>query len=344
MKKLLLACLMFSTALTAQISYQSSITLNDKEEGFYRFQVIPQDFSANNDERICIQTDTDKIAIYNNEFQRTRLLVVPSSNAINKQVQEHRENLGNNIYADEWTVEMSSEWKSDFEGAIMVDFDSPNADIVSPIMLTQTLFNEDASYEYISLPWFLPSEPNYEFCWNQVGEECVGRTASYYSIATSFDIKQDNGNIVQSCTFSDNFYLKTSGKDDACMIMKIGGNYYLIFSGYIGNDAAYSIFRINRHNTALPVQQMGAPIRVSAYPNPSNRNQMLNIVLSGENAGRAKTDVQVTNLNGQVTGHQTIPVGQNQTTMPASNFAPGLNLIRVLQNGQPVDTKKVLVE
>lgn len=336
MKKLLLACLMFSTALTAQINYQTSITLNDKEEGFYRFQVIPQDFSANNDERICIQTDTDKIAVYNNEFQRTRLLVVTPSQATCRNISEHRENLGNNTYSNEWTVDHSNEWKSDFEGAIMVDFDSPNADIVSPIMLTQTLFNEDASYEYISIQWTLPSEPNYISCSYQVGDECVSRYTSYYSTATGFDIKQDNGNIVQSCTFSDNFYLKTSSKDDECLIMKIGGNYYLIFSGYIGNDAAYSIFRINRNNTALPIQQMGAPIRVSAYPNPINRNQMLNIVLSGENAGRAKTDVQVTNLNGQVTGHQTIPVGQNQTTIPASNFAPGLNLIQVLQNGQPV--------
>ena len=39
-----------------------------------------------------------------------------------------------------------------------------------------------------------------------------------------------------------------------------------------------------------------------------------------------------------------VPAGQKQASIPANNFAPGMNIIRVQQNGQTVGTAKIVAK
>ena len=125
-------------------------------------------------------------------------------------------------------------------------------------------------------------------------------------------------------------------------IIKLSNEYYILCSGMMNESPAMLVYKINR--AAQSVQQLGAPVRMSAYPNPVNRNNTITILLSGENAGKGLTELQVTNLQGQVVDRHIVPAGQQQAIIPANNFAPGMNIIRVQQNGQTVGSAKIVAK
>ena len=102
------------------------------------------------------------------------------------------------------------------------------------------------------------------------------------------------------------------------------------------------VYKINP-DSKNSVQQVMEPVRIAAYPNPANRNQMVTIQLSGEHAGKTPTEIQVTNLQGQTTEKHIIPAGQIRTTIPANTLSPGMNIIRMQQKGEAVGSAKVIV-
>ena len=103
------------------------------------------------------------------------------------------------------------------------------------------------------------------------------------------------------------------------------------------------VYRINRSNGA-GVEQVSEPVKIGAYPNPASRNQTITIQLIGEKAGTAPTELQITNLQGQVVGRRMVPAGEEKTTISAEKFAPGMNVINVLQNGKSVGKEKVIIK
>ena len=152
----------------------------------------------------------------------------------------------------------------------------------------------------------------------------------------------DNGNSLQSVSFPSGFVMIGSVN---AQIIKLSDEYYLICTGEMNDKPTMLVYKINRDNgNGIPVQQIGEPMRIAAYPNPADRSQTVTIQLTGSNAGKTQTELQVTNLQGQTIDRRTIPAGQQQTTIPAHNLAPGLNLINILQKGQTVGTGKVIVQ
>ena len=222
-------------------------------------------------------------------------------------------------------------------------FDDENGD---GLCLTQTLFNEDAQYEYLYFPisgykrsnYNYPSDP-YEY---SDKEESYSYTQEqdvyYYSVFAGFEIKSESGATLQSITFPNGFEMEGLTAE----IIKLSNEYYIICTGMMNESPAMLVYKINR--AAQSVQQLGAPVQMSAYPNPVNRNNTVTILLSGENAGKGQTELQVTNLQGQVVDRHIVPAGQQQAIIPANNFAPGMNIIRVQQNGQTVGSAKIVAK
>ena len=152
----------------------------------------------------------------------------------------------------------------------------------------------------------------------------------------------DNGNSLQSVSFPSGFVMIGSVN---AQIIKLSDEYYLICTGEMNDKPTMLVYKINRDNgNGIPVQQIGEPMRIAAYPNPADHSQTVTIQLTGSNAGKTQTELQVTNLQGQTIDRRTIPAGQQQTTIPAHNLAPGLNLINIQQKGQTVGTGKVIVQ
>ncbi len=255
-----------------------------------------------------------------------------------------------NTFSDTWT-EYSR--KNDFVniniGLGMFDYDDGEfqytwGDNVG--LLTQTLFNEDAQYEYIH---FLPggykleeygNEPDCGDC--HCDDEYLSRNRYYHARCGGFEIVSETGNALCSVTFPST--VEVDLWYNTATLIKLDNKYYICISANLKEQGELVLlcYRIERNNSGAFVQQVSAPMPIAAYPSPANRNQTITINLNGDN--KTATELQVVNMNGQVLDRRTIPAGQQQTTIPASHFAPGTNLINATQNGQPVGTTRVIVK
>ena len=224
-----------------------------------------------------------------------------------------------------------------------VMFDEESGD---GLCLTQTLFNEDEQYEYLHFPISgykastsyneYPSSPDCYDC--ESGSYTEHRDLYYYSYYSGFEIKSESGASLQTISFPSGFVMPNVTVE----IIKLSNEYYIICTGMMNENPAMLVYKINRATQS--VQQIGAPVQMIAYPNPVNRNNTVTILLGGENAGKGQTELQVTNMQGQVVERHMVPAGQKQTTIPARNFAPGMNVIHVQQNGQTVSTAKIIAK
>ena len=109
-------------------------------------------------------------------------------------------------------------------------------------------------------------------------------------------------------------------------------------------SSAEESLAINRSSVGASVEQVCAPIKVGAFPSVANRNQMITIQLSGDNAGKNQTNLQVVDMQGKVLNQQTIPTGQTSTTIPAHRLSNGMNLIKITQGSKTIGTEKVIIK
>ncbi len=239
-------------------------------------------------------------------------------------------------------------------GLGFINFDNDQLNVTSEdgngMCLTQTLFNEDAQYEYLHFPISSyieanygnsPNEPICTNCYSESTSFLESTSLFYRAVYSGFEIKSETGSTLQSITFPNGFIMKSYIH---AQIIKLSNEFYIVCTGEMSDVPAMLVYKINRNSKGESIQQVSAPMRIGAYPNPVKHNQIITIQLSGENAGQAQTDLQVTNLQGQVLDNRSIPAGQQQTTISTANFAPGMNVINVLQNGKTIGTEKVIVQ
>ena len=231
----------------------------------------------------------------------------------------------------------------DSDPSIVYNFDTGDG-----LCLTQTLFNSDDKYEYLHFPNELsdeqsggrgPISPEQEFYESTTYTEYS--TFWRYSIYKGFNIMSEDGSVLQSVTFPNGFEMMEWVRTD---IIQISGGFYILCMGNMGDQTTLLVYKINRSSVGASVEQVCAPIKVGVYPNLVNRNQTITIQLSGDNAAKTATDVEVVNLSGQVTDRQTISAGQTHTQIRATKFSTGMNVVNLLQNGKTIGTQRVIVK
>ena len=250
----------------------------------------------------------------------------------------------------EWVEVDTTHWVSVQDCGIgFVDYDANQ--IISEIFsngdgvcLSQTLFNQDEKYEYLSFSYELSEEsiyeencplPDYSSTFTQYGE---GWRVSAYK---SFNVMSEDGTILQTITFPNGFNMIELV--DA-QVIKLADQYYILCQGEMNESETLLIYKINRSSVGASVEQVCAPIKVGAFPSIANRNQMITIQLSGDNAGNNQTNLQVVDMQGKVLNQQTIPAGQTTTTIPAHRLSNGMNLIKITQGSKTIGTEKVIIK
>lgn len=250
----------------------------------------------------------------------------------------------------EWVGVDTTHWVSVQDYGIgFVDYDANQ--IISEIFsngdgvcLSQTLFNQDEKYEYLSFSHELSEEsiyeencplPEYSSTFTQYGE---GWRASAYK---SFNVMSEDGTILQTVTFPNGFNMIELVE---AQVIKLADQYYILCQGEMNESETLLIYKINRSSVGASVEQVCAPIKVGAFPSIANRNQMITIQLSGDNAGSRQTNLQVVDMQGKVLNQQTIPAGQTSTTIPAHRLSNGMNLIKITQGTKTIGTEKVIVK
>ena len=250
----------------------------------------------------------------------------------------------------EWVEVDTTHWVSVQDYGIgFVDYDANQ--IISEIFsngdgvcLSQTLFNQDEKYEYLSFSYELSEEsiyeencplPEYSSTFTQYG---TGWRASAYK---SFNVMSEDGTILQTVTFPNGFNVIELVE---AQVIKLADQYYILCQGEMNESETLLIYKINRSSVGASVEQVCAPIKVGAFPSVANRNQMITIQLSGDNAGSSQTNLQVVDMQGKVLNQQTIPAGQTTTTIPAHRLSNGMNLIKITQGSKTLGTEKVIVK
>lgn len=264
-----------------------------------------------------------------------------------------------NIYAEdevtfeygEWSETGTEKYGSAQDGGIgFLDYDSQSIgdsdEYGDGLCLSQTLFNTDDKYEYLSFPHELSEE--YGYGYNEPTpdhyESCTytePTTFYQYSLYKSFNIMSEDGTILQTVTFPNGFEMM---KYVTAQIIQLAGEFYILCQGEMNESETLLIYKINRSSVGASVEQVCAPIKVGAFPSIANRNQMITIQLSGDNAGSRQTNLQVVDMQGKVLNQQTIPAGQTSTTIPAHRLSNGMNLIKITQGSKTIGTEKVIIK
>lgn len=158
-------------------------------------------------------------------------------------------------YTDNWIE--GEETKTVLEGGISYrNYDNDITDASYVWLITQTLFNEDANYEYLHFPIssYTAREPYGPMC-----ENCPNYREKYGTY-TSFNVMSEDGTILQTVSFPNGFKMVRYINAE---IIKLSNEHYIICTGEMGENTAMLIYKINRTNSGAAVQQVSEPQQIS---------------------------------------------------------------------------------
>lgn len=293
MKKILLGSIMLLTTATTNAQVDNNPTIFNIDRGGV-INVIPKPLSYDGTNRVYVFNSDKQVTIYSNDFTPIKSfnMIMGMENGLGFIDYDSDHHLNENLFIGEYPC------------------------------LTQTLFNEDEKYEYLSFPSARTDK------WGDYN----------IPVCNSFNVMSEDGSILQSVTFPDGYELSELVH---AQIIKLNEEYYILIADY--NKEVFHVYKINRKDTTA-VEQVCAPIKIGTFPNLANRNQMITIQLSGENAGNNPTNLQVVDMQGKVLNQQTIPAGQTSTTIPAHRLSNGMNLIKITQGSKTIGTEKVIIK
>lgn len=293
MKKILLGSIMLLTTATTNAQVDNNPTIFNIDRGGV-INVIPKPLSYDGTNRVYVFNSDKQVTIYSNDFTPIKSfnMIMGMENGLGFIDYDSDHHLNENLFIGEYPC------------------------------LTQTLFNEDEKYEYLSFPSART---------DKLGDYNI-------PVCNSFNVMSEDGSILQSVTFPDGYELSELVH---AQIIKLNEEYYILIADY--NKEVFHVYKINRKDTTA-VEQVCAPIKIGTFPNLANRNQMITIQLSGENAGNNPTNLQVVDMQGKVLNQQAIPAGQTSTTIPAHRLSNGMNLIKITQGSKTIGTEKVIIK
>ena len=217
-------------------------------------------------------------------------------------------------------------------------------------IVSQTLFNNDADFEYI-IPKFKLSQNSNVMGYSSeintgynnetidtIQTVCNSEESNFYLIG--FQIVSSEGNVINDINFDTGEGV--SGIDlDHAYVITIGSNTYLAFDGYDSNDKRATLFyKINRTTSDIKkVKVASNSMLVSSTV--QEHNAIVNINFTDENNGGS--NIVVTSTNGVNVKQVTVPSNQKSVQF---NFAgnAGVYCISRVQKGKISEVKKVLIK
>jgi hypothetical protein len=283
---------------------KADVNLTTTMSEFHSFGKLPAKYTADS---------KDKVIIANYESRNTRKTYYSIYDASFTLVKE--------ITAD------STEFTDSYYYPCVMNlyaFDNFDGDNVSgnAINVTQTLFNNDAKYEYLM----------------SVVEKVDG-----YSRGTGFKVKSENGTTVASVKFPEGYVLYSLSDNDA-YLLELDGVNYIIIKVYRPNHEEEESYYYNLvykiESSTSSVKQVGAPIKVKVFPTIVERGEMINVALPeiGANTGA----INVVSTLGAVVFNQKVEAGTSQASIDTSSLQRGLYIVTI-DNGKTRESTKIII-
>lgn len=214
--------------------------------------------------------------------------------------------------------------------------------------VSQTLFNDDASYEYIMPKYKLSTKGrpiSDSYISNEENEEKIITTNSVLvseknKLALSgFQILSENGNIISDITFDSEF--EGAVNTYSVYIVTIGNNTYLAFDGDYNGTSSTIFYKINKEKTNAIQKVKIAPSVMRISPTIANSGSTINVTFNDEN--EKGSDIVVVSASGAAMGSYHVPAGQTSAQIK-TNTSAGMYCVSRLQKNKVIETRKILVK
>ena len=182
------------------------------------------------------------------------------------------------------------------------------------LFYTQTLFNKDEQYEFLSYS---------DYDWEK-------------EIYRNVQIVNESGDCLYK--FDRDFDLFS----EVLLILIQNRSYLIVTCHDENNEEIRCVYEINKETNSINfVRETRGAMNIA--PTIANHDAQITITLNEENSNVAR-ELVVTGVNGQLVECRYIPAGVNSVQIPASMLRSGMYNFTLQQKGQVVDNGKVIVK
>lgn len=200
------------------------------------------------------------------------------------------------------------------------------------LALTQTLFNEDDGYEYITRDYELRVADVYEAGPTISGEKIpVYRSTRCDVVCSGFSVKAADGSTIQSVKFPEDFYSAGTLK---FRVLELDDRRYLCC------ESPYEIIIYAINGNGAGLRQVGSSIAARVFPTIVSRGEPLSIERDDESE---EARVSVYSGDGVRRYYGGMQAGEQLKTLPTAGLPGGLNIVTI-ENGSHRESTKVLVK
>lgn len=211
---------------------------------------------------------------------------------------------------------------------IFISNEAENCFESETIVISQTLFNNDAYFE-----WIVYDIEAVDCSYADYDRKIEGKRL----LSTGFRVESQNGSVVASVKFPAELY----GAGGEFHLYMINGKKYLLVNvrSVDYKEYYYMVYEID---TAISsIKAVGAPRRVSVAPTTPRRGTDVNINLG--TPAEISCKVIVTSISGRTIMTRNIEPGKTSTTINTANFEKGVYIVTVSDGKTTRENTKIVV-
>ena len=238
-------------------------------------------------------------------------------------------------YTGEWKKEKANVYTTDEKEVIKVvpildDTDLPVQSYEWIPFLSQTLFNDDADYEFVVEKYVVKAGEPQE--WDQDGDgEIDYRKTNYRAVSDSWEIVSENGTTLGSVKLDE-----TGGySHDYNFLHLFKGKFYLL-------DEWDCYYRIDKGSSSS-LQKVAMPAGMKMFPSLARPSDEITIEFEAS-ANNAVRTLSVTDAAGRTVEQRTVAPDATRIAVSARRFHAGTYIFTLTENGKQVDNGKIIVK
>ena len=216
--------------------------------------------------------------------------------------------------------------------------------------VSQTLFNDDASFEYL-MPKYKLSANGFNLNHEVIEEEDYGnkeeKIITEQTVLISerkglaiegFQVLSENGEVISDITFDDDF-------EGCCykytFVITIGSNTYLAFEGMRNGKEGTIFYKIDRKNPSAIQKVKVALSTMSLSQTVAGSNSTIRVNFG--DANEKGSDIVVVSASGGAIQSYHVPAGQTSAQIQ-TNASTGVYCVNRLSKNKVVESKKIIIK